>query len=146
MHVLALDGDEKQVEGSKRWGERERKRWGKNGDGTISYKTTRIDEVTLMASIDEWAGGSFASSSQNSGNNHTQQQIPILIIALHACGSLTPSILRAFLASDSDSEQEGEGGRKWKAVGMVVVGCCYNLMKESGESFPVLFLFLPSFA
>lgn len=44
----------------------------------------------------------------------------VLLVGLHTCGDLTPAMLRTFI--------------KWPAViGMVVVGCCYNLLTEANN-------------
>ena len=43
----------------------------------------------------------------------------ILFVCLHACGDLTPTVLRAFVDCTD-------------AVAVVAVGCCYNLVTEAG--------------
>lgn len=64
----------------------------------------------------------------------------MVYVALHACGSLTPSILRAILRGIKESvsrDKQNDGSAKClhraTVCGAVVVGCCYNLMEGSGE-------------
>ena len=54
--------------------------------------------------------------------------VPVLFVALHACGSLTPDILRAFLLASTQPPAA------WKPFGVVAVGCCYNLMNPTGAN------------
>lgn len=44
----------------------------------------------------------------------------VLLVGLHACGDLTPGLLRAFLACEA-------------VVAVVAVGCCYNLLTDGRE-------------
>jgi hypothetical protein len=83
--------------------------------GSITYRTTHITPATLLACIDDWVRDAPAGDA-----------LSIVLVGLHACGSLTTDILSAFLAS------RRRASAKWRAVGAVVVGCCYNLMREGG--------------
>ena len=56
------------------------------------------------------------------------QPVPVLLVALHACGSLTPDILRSFMSSVKTPRPS------WYPIGVVAVGCCYNLMTPGGPS------------
>jgi hypothetical protein len=105
--------------------------------GSITHKTAYITPETLRAALDEWMdelNGDHArihDSDPQRDDSHGRKEDsnaeprPILIVALHACGSLTPDILRTYLAG---------GGRGWKPAALVVVGCCYNLLREEGEN------------
>ena len=103
-----------------------------DGDGgrAITHKTIHITPVTLISSIDEW----MSSESETVGpDGQESETIPVLLVALHACGSLTPDILRAFLLCNRETSSNGTTRkRKWIAAGAVVVGCCYNLLAPSG--------------
>lgn len=48
---------------------------------------------------------------------HFGAEHPLLFTALHACGDLTPSILKLFIKSSL-------------ASAICLVGCCYNLLNE----------------
>jgi hypothetical protein len=77
----------------------------------ITRKTVHITPQSLLNAIDDW----IPSSST---------PVPVLLVALHACGSLTPDILRAFLSVHKNPHNHPT----WSPVAAVVVGCCYNLM------------------
>lgn len=67
------------------------------------------------------------------------EQDEVVYVALHACGSLTPSILRAILQgmkkTVSGDKQNGSAkhSHRTRVRGAVIVGCCYNLMEGAGE-------------
>lgn len=92
------------------------------------------------------------------GNQDPDQPTAVLLVALHACGSLTPSILRAFLSAQrhpnrpqgqvsSDPNKpkvaalQDPAQRNWIPAGLVLVGCCYNLLEPSGKSLNAPFFF-----
>ncbi|EIN12438.1 hypothetical protein PUNSTDRAFT_97172 [Punctularia strigosozonata HHB-11173 SS5] len=132
LHVLALDASAHQTAGAEKW-QKGRRTLNKNGkaqlpavvnaepspSGTITRKTVHITPETLISAVDEWANSVSTEGEPPS----------VLFMGLHACGSLTPDILRALLASSDSSRQDWP--RPWKAAGAVVVGCCYNLMSPS---------------
>ena len=100
------------------------------GRGSITHKTIHITPGTLLDAIDEWiAGDNEATHTLASGSGAAPTNV--LLVALHACGSLTPDILRAFLASHATDMAHGT--RTWQILGVVVVGCCYNLMRPTGD-------------
>jgi hypothetical protein len=58
-------------------------------------------------------------SSSTGGSEGAPRSLPrVVLVGLHACGDLTPSLLRTFACADA-------------AVAVVVVGCCYNLLTEA---------------
>ena len=89
--------------------------------GSLTYKTIDITPSTLLSCVDDWAGALTNGES-------FRESIPIMIVALHACGSLTPDILRA-----SFSMLNSDVPRRWTLRSAVVVGCCYNLMSAQGS-------------
>jgi hypothetical protein len=109
-------------------------------DRTITHKTIHITPKTLLSSIDEWISSrteTYESQHLDTRGQKVEQAgspVPVLFVALHACGSLTPDIIRAFLSSYREVSSDGTGGKsKWVAAGLLVVGCCYNLMAPSGR-------------
>ena len=145
MRLLALDCDNLQTAGAEKWviraqKYRQKKDKGRQppidqphrahedeeerGKATIDHKTIHITSNTLVSSVDEWLQTTGMLARHN---------IPVLFVALHACGSLTPDILRAFLAASSPAVD-----RKWRPVGGIIVGCCYNLLAPSGSTMLVL--------
>ena len=110
-HILALDADQEQTRAAQQW----ERRLFPNATPPISHKTILITPQTLLDTIDEWLAESV-------------QPVPVLLVALHACGSLTPDILRSFISSVNTPHTS------WYPVGVVAVGCCYNLMNPGGSS------------
>ncbi|PFH53864.1 hypothetical protein AMATHDRAFT_170291 [Amanita thiersii Skay4041] len=121
-HVLALDSDQWQTQSSKIWEERVARHARAFGNDPpsvpIAHRTIHITPNTLIPAIDDWV-------SETSTNSDHGDPDPVLLIALHACGSLTPDILRACITS---LHRHNQG---WRTVGAVVVGCCYNLIKPA---------------
>ncbi|KAF9454770.1 hypothetical protein P691DRAFT_754327 [Macrolepiota fuliginosa MF-IS2] len=117
--ILALDADEEQTLGAQRW-EGRLLPPPSSENPPITHKTIHITPEGLYATVDEWISVTSAPSP-NPGGMGGANHIPVLLVGLHACGSLTPDILRTFY--QSGNEPEG-----WKFAGVVVVGCCYNLM------------------
>ncbi|KAG6909258.1 hypothetical protein DXG01_001320 [Tephrocybe rancida] len=105
--ALALDSDLGQTHGALRRG-------GPKITG-ITHKTIRIDPETLVKTVDSWLPPAPART-------------PVLLVALHACGSLTPDILRAALSLPHHHH--------WYPAAIVAVGCCYNLMNVPAD-FPL---------
>lgn len=136
MNVLALDFSNVQIKGSerrtnnitkaqqkRRLRESERPQPVVEGclphkqEGTLLHKTVLINPVSLQESITAWLS-----------NDSVPGPIPIICIALHACGSLTPDLLHFFVKNARISPD-----RSWFAAGLIVAGCCYNLMSpETG--------------
>ncbi|KAG6810092.1 hypothetical protein H0H92_013341 [Tricholoma furcatifolium] len=111
--VLALDNDLVQTHGSQARG-------GSDFTG-ITHRTIHLTPVTLVAAIDDWIPAS-------------PTKIPVLLVALHACGSLTPDLFRAVLSLPKN--------HFWYPVAIVAVGCCYNLMHPP-DDFPLYTAPLP---
>ncbi|KAF9013365.1 methyltransferase domain-containing protein, partial [Cyathus striatus] len=119
--ILALDADQVQTVGARRWEERVLSH--DPAHPPIDHRTIFISPATLVNVISEWVSESIPSE---------EEPAPVLLVALHACGSLTPDIFRAFFSAvkyDSD--------RRWMAFGVLAVGCCYNLM-NAGALTPAL--------
>ena len=90
--------------------------------GLLTYRTLEIRSDSLLYAVDAWAEQSRAEQGSSSS------PLPMLFVALHACGSLTPNLLRAFVSRIRDS-----GTRHWSPRAAVIVGCCYNLLEAGGQ-------------
>ena len=123
LEVLAVDWSPVQTEGAARR-DKERitsKQGGPSSNkGSLTYKTLAINEESLLKATDEWA---------SSGSEEHVNQLPVMFLALHACGSLTLDVLRAF-----KSRVNTAGQSAWKPGAALIVGCCYNLLQPEGES------------
>jgi len=112
-HILALDADKEQTRSAQKWEERLLP----NASPPINHETILISPQNLLDTIDRWVS----------------EPAPVIFVALHACGSLTPDILRAYISASRSR-------RTWYPAGLVAVGCCYNLMSPVGPSilsFPI---------
>jgi hypothetical protein len=121
FQVLALDSDEHQTSGAIRRGDNTRKLCEETavrdrtlqGSTPLRHETVHIgDAASLRTAISSWIAEDTISN----------EIVPIVVVALHACGDLTPSILRFLTTCKLDPP------RQWRVVGAVVVGCCYNMM------------------
>ncbi|KAG1822620.1 methyltransferase domain-containing protein [Suillus subaureus] len=114
--------------------------------GSLTHQTTCINPRTLESSIHNWLfsgeDNQIAGCTSMIGDllvDGTEQRtpeekpVPVMMVALHACGSLTPDVLRAFLSNHR--RPSAPDVRIWTAQALVVVGCCYNLMAL--EDFPL---------
>ena len=121
--LLALDADHGQTMGAeKRAQDRKDRKVDAVTDGLnkrIHHRTVLITPSSLLDSVDAWV---------KEGENR-EEPVPVLFVALHACGSLTPDMLRAFLSSLKTQHVDG---RAWYPLSIVTVGCCYNLMYPEG--------------
>lgn len=130
MHVLALDWSTVQSDGAvrrentKKKGDKRQKAEGNQlPQGSLTYETLSINPESLIEVVDKWLAISEAASPEE------KRRIPVLFVALHACGSLTLDIFRAItlqLQSSSDA-------RLWRPAAALVVGCCYNLLRHEGD-------------
>lgn len=142
--VLALDWDGAQTSGAER---RARKETSRKEDGIeekIAHKTIHITPDTLLSTVDEWVQSDTTLSPNQPYSRGTSEYgsgatpVPVLFVGLHACGSLTPDILRAFFSVSSARLEAEEGParrpqRNWTPCGAVIVGCCYNLLDPGGK-------------
>ncbi|KAG1797859.1 methyltransferase domain-containing protein [Suillus plorans] len=114
--------------------------------GSLTHQTICINPRTLESSIHDWLlsgeDNQIAGCTNMIGDllvDRTERRtpeekpVPVMMVALHACGSLTPDVLRVFLSNYR--RPSAPGIRIWTAQALVVVGCCYNLMVS--EDFPL---------
>ncbi|KAG6903286.1 hypothetical protein C0995_000181 [Termitomyces sp. Mi166 len=78
----------------------------------ITHRTIHLTPQTLVSAVDAWLDADDPDASPT--------PIPVLLVALHACGSLTPDLFRAVLSLPNH--------HTWYPAAVVAVGCCYNLM------------------
>ncbi|KAG8214795.1 hypothetical protein J3R82DRAFT_9932 [Butyriboletus roseoflavus] len=102
--------------------------------GSLTHQTVHVCPRTLEESIADWLTD---PGIQRRGHPDTHQSptppepVPVMLVALHACGSLTVDVLRSFLSDRARAPQENDVGHSWRPHSLVVVGCCYNLMSPS---------------
>ncbi|KAG1749349.1 methyltransferase domain-containing protein [Suillus lakei] len=112
--------------------------------GSLTHQTICINPRTLELSIHDWllssednqiAGCMIGDLLVDRTERRTPKEkpVPVMMVALHACGSLTPDVLRAFLSNYR--RPSAPAICTWTAQALVVVGCCYNLMAP--EDFPL---------
>jgi len=65
-------------------------------------------------------------SAEEQGQAHRPGR---LLVGLHSCGELTPTMLRIFCQAHRESASGADGGDGEPPRGVVVVGCCYNLLE-----------------
>ncbi|TFY57015.1 hypothetical protein EVJ58_g7281 [Rhodofomes roseus] len=93
--------------------------------GSLTYKTLEIRSDSLLSAVDEWA------EEMQGTREADAPPLPMLFVALHACGSLTPNVLRALISRLRSTEPR----RLWIPCAAVIVGCCYNLLEA--DDFPL---------
>ncbi|KAG9081127.1 hypothetical protein FS749_007824 [Ceratobasidium sp. UAMH 11750] len=131
--VLALDGDESQTEGAALRGQglshAQRQQVRKGGgieqdqlQQAVTHRTLFITSDSLSRAVEEWI-----LALDLDPNVVTD----VLVTGLHACGSLTPAVLRCFV-----DLMRGGTGRTWRPSALALVGCCYNLMRDPND-FPL---------
>ncbi|KAH8117013.1 methyltransferase domain-containing protein [Phellopilus nigrolimitatus] len=170
-HVLALDSSPHQTEVAARRFQQtdaassERKEKGKGTSSKRSDPTTISDSTSvsggslnfrtitksgymvadLEQTIGDWLSDCGTEEERNAAND-LGRPTPIILVALHACGSLTPTIFRKLF----DLRQEKYSGsgnktfkpRPWFVAAAVIVGCCYNLIEKDGVCNKKLFVIL----
>ncbi|KAG7094880.1 hypothetical protein E1B28_005687 [Marasmius oreades] len=116
--ILALDSDEYQTTGA------EAREKVTDTRGRVTHKTLDIAPDSLITAIDEWVESFSPDTSP-------EERIPVLMVALHACGSLHIDAFQAFIRAD----REGTRDRRWHFSAAVTVPCCYNLLRP--DHFPI---------
>jgi hypothetical protein len=131
MNVLALESLSSQIEGSRQRDKLKRKSKAvssaeKDSDveseRRITYERLQVNGSNMNDSVDRWMK-----------RNKDQAREPVLLMGLHTCGGLTPSVIRSHLLCCKPSDK-----RSWYSAGLVIVGCCYHLMDPQGMYYPRL--------
>ncbi|KIJ60287.1 hypothetical protein HYDPIDRAFT_99006, partial [Hydnomerulius pinastri MD-312] len=100
-------------------------------EGSLTHHTMHISPRSLESSVSDWLLADLPEI-RNSDVGDPPGQIPVMFVALHACGSLTVDVLRTFLSYYRQGEANEDAPSVWTPHSLVVVGCCYNLMSPSG--------------
>lgn len=127
LSVLAVDVSDALVQHAGKQAQRGgRNECGKDGSGSgggsvhvaaASALLTARNAVPVLQGLLCQQASSSSSSSSERGSTAGVPGAPLVLIGLHACGDLSPTVLRAF--------------REWPAAAAVVsLGCCYNLLTE----------------
>ncbi|KAI9462944.1 hypothetical protein HD554DRAFT_1999706, partial [Boletus coccyginus] len=145
LHVLALDNNENQTSGANRWTTKKAARKSKskhrsdsqtpNGTrkGSLTHRTLHVCPRTLEESIADWLTDPPRIQQCDHPDIHhsptrpDSEPVPVMMLALHACGSLTVDVLCTFLSDRAQAPQ----AKGVEPHSLVVVGCCYNLMSTS---------------
>ncbi|KAF8839550.1 hypothetical protein BDN67DRAFT_1003590 [Paxillus ammoniavirescens] len=106
--------------------------------GSLTHRTVHISARTLEKSITDWLLAESPDIKNRDDNRsigaspnrpEVPEQVPVMFVALHACGSLTVDVLRTFLSFHHRTSSVSDVVEtEWQPHSLVVVGCCYNLM------------------
>lgn len=103
-------------------------------EGSLTHRTIHVCPRTLEEFISDWLIDPPGIQGRDDlGTHHSPTPVPVTLVALHACGSLTVDVLRTFLSNRARASQAKDVERAWIPHSLVVVGCCYNLMSPSGK-------------
>lgn len=105
--------------------------------GLLTHRTVHICPRTLEESIADWLTDPPRIQKRDDSDIYSPtcpEPVPVTLVALHACGSLTVDVLRTFLSDRARAPQAKDIRRAWRPHSLIVVGCCYNLMSSSGTS------------
>ncbi|GAA5906081.1 uncharacterized protein JCM6883_002545 [Sporobolomyces salmoneus] len=120
LHVLAVDWAPSQKTGAEKL-DRIRQRAELNPTiGSLTHRVSSLDEPGVKKVLKEWPPVYDEDSSK--------KREPPLLVALHACGDLTPDSIKAFTDFSSSSSSLDSLSSAPRAV---FVGCCYNLQTPS---------------
>ncbi|GAA5917796.1 hypothetical protein JCM6882_004548 [Rhodosporidiobolus microsporus] len=124
LHTLALDWSSSQAAGAAKLDAIRTKADLGPTEGSLTHEVESLDEEGVRSAMGRWPP---PPASPREGEE-VERPPPALLVALHACGDLTPSSLRAFVRADVEdpSRRTGAGARA------VFVGCCYNMMDPGG--------------
>ncbi|KAJ3242567.1 hypothetical protein HDU81_000012 [Chytriomyces hyalinus] len=137
--VIGVDDDQVQTCGAKRRSDLlETKGFVKRGDvpaGKLFHVNRRVHAnetfASLVEQIGKAAGDEGGKSASSDGGNQelfgmgaNEASENWLLCGLHACGDLTPAVMKHFLQSEASA--------------LVVVGCCYNMLTENKPEAPSL--------
>ncbi|EJD50590.1 hypothetical protein AURDEDRAFT_182479 [Auricularia subglabra TFB-10046 SS5] len=141
LDVLALDSSEVQTHGARVQESKVAKRRGKrkknSGEdpadpevppGTLVHRLIKVDFQSLSDAVSDWL------ATLNDGTKFTSTAVHM--VALHACGGLTPETLRRFIAQAKAYTEVPAGQLMWYPSGLTVVGCCYHLI-DLERDFPL---------
>ncbi|CAL1713441.1 unnamed protein product [Somion occarium] len=120
LHVLALDFSQVQSHGAARREQASKSSDNETQAGSLDYEMIAVDSNSLISATEHWIQRRVHGCCLN------PCPTPILWVALHACGSLTLDILRAFILRRRQNDQDV----CWRPSAAVIVGCCYNMVRS----------------
>ncbi|GAA5830005.1 hypothetical protein JCM11251_006842 [Rhodosporidiobolus azoricus] len=123
LHTLAIDWSSSQAAGAAKLDEIRSKAELGPTEGSLVHEVESLDEEGVGRALARWPPP--PKEEEGAGKERAP---PSLLVALHACGDLTPDAIKAFIRSDT--EQGGAGGRR-EGARAIFVGCCYNLQTPS---------------
>ncbi|GAA5865541.1 hypothetical protein JCM1840_001437 [Sporobolomyces johnsonii] len=112
LHVLALDWSSSQKSGAERLDLIRANAALSPTEGSLTHRVSRLDAQGVWEVLGEWPPVEAGEGRE-----------PPLLVALHACGDLTPDAIAAFIRFSRD--------RRSSPPRAVFVGCCYNLQTPS---------------
>ncbi|KAG8842346.1 hypothetical protein FRB91_004245 [Serendipita sp. 411] len=90
--------------------------------GSLTHRTVHIgDNDSLFKGIKQWIDDRRCGDVSG-----LDTPIPIVLVGLHCCGDLTPSVLRFIRQYRRNDRQTS-----FRVIGCVIVGCCYNMCGPS---------------
>jgi len=131
LHVLAVDWSPSQTAGAERLDKIVQANSTTAKAGSLTHTTNSLDAPAIQRVLQSWPLPAAEPSAP--------QPEPALLVALHACGNLTPDALTAFVA-DARASSTAAPRR------MVAVGCCYNLLTPTTFPMSLLVRGLPTAA
>jgi len=121
LHVLAVDWSSSQKAGAEKLDSIRTKAELNPQVGSLTHRVSSLDEAGVREVLEEWPLATEGSEKRE----------PPLLVALHACGDLTPDSIKAFTDFSRSASSSKTLSSKPRAV---FVGCCYNL--QTPELFP----------
>ncbi|KAJ3751310.1 methyltransferase domain-containing protein [Lentinula detonsa] len=141
--VLALDGDpvlvERQANPAKTQARtREKEKTTVNetetDKGNMPEVTHKFGHITsperLVEVVNEWFMELETKHGLCSKDVRSYTPIPVILVSLHGCGSLSLDVLRGFVRRIYEFEGIQAERQKWGFIASVTVPCCYNLLRQ----------------
>ncbi|GAA6034718.1 hypothetical protein JCM8097_001136 [Rhodosporidiobolus ruineniae] len=124
LHLLAIDWSDSQKTGAERLDLLRSAADLGPTSGSLTHEVASLDADGVEDALRRWPPKKEEEEGDEDGGE--EDPPPALLVALHACGDLTPAALEAFVRADaSDPRRAGRGAKA------VFVGCCYNLLTPS---------------
>ncbi|BGP27703.1 splicing factor u2af-associated protein 2 [Rhodotorula toruloides] len=112
LHVLAIDWSSTQIVGAERIDQLRADAFLAPDKGSLTHEVSSLDADGVQAALERWPPVDSYETCP-----------PALLIALHACGDLTPNAMTAFIRAEKDAQRSGARA--------ILVGCCYNMQTPS---------------
>ncbi|GAA6010612.1 hypothetical protein JCM11491_002993 [Sporobolomyces phaffii] len=130
LHVLALDWSSSQKSGAEKIDEIRTRAELHPTVGSLTHRVSSLDERGVKHVLHEWPPAPpprpDGADHHDEGEGQVPRREPSLLVALHACGDLTPDAIKAFTDFSVSA-----ASTLTSAPRAVFVGCCYNLQTPS---------------